>query len=51
MNGSSNEVEINLDRYSETIKNRGEMTDFLTGENISLGETLKLSPKEILILE
>ncbi len=51
MNGSSNEVEINLDRYSETIKNRSEMTDFLTGENISLGETLKLSPKEILILE
>ena len=51
MNGTTNEVEINLDRYSESITNKSDWTDFLSGDNISLGQTLKLSPKEILILE
>ena len=51
MNGTSNEVEINLDRYTESIMGKSEWTDFLSGDNISLGQTLKLSPKEILILE
>lgn len=51
MNGTSNEVEINLDRYSESIMERYDWVDLLTGDNVSLGETLKLSPKEILILE
>ncbi len=51
MNGTTNEVEINLDRYTESITNKSEWTDFLSGDNISLGQTIKLSPKEILILE
>ncbi len=51
MNGGKNEVEINLDRYAESIKGRNEWTDFLSGDIISLGEKMKLSPKEILILE
>ena len=51
MNGTTNEVEINLDRYLESIINKSDWTDFLSGDNISLGQTLKLSPKEILILE
>lgn len=51
MNGTSNEVEINLDRYSESILGKSDWKDFLSGRNVTLGETLKLSPKEILILE
>ncbi len=51
MNGTSNEVEINLDRYSESIMNKNDRTEFLSGDNVTLGQTIKLSPKEILILE
>lgn len=51
MNGTSNNVEINLGQYSESIMNKREWTDFISGRNISLEETLTLSPKEILILE
>ena len=51
MNGTTGNVEINLDRYSESIMNKREWTDFISGRSISLGETLTLSPKEILILE
>ena len=51
MNGTSNEVEINLDRYSESILYKSDWTDFLSGDNVSFGQTMKLSPKEILIME
>ncbi len=51
MNGTGKDVEINLDRYSESIMNKFEWNDFLTGETISLDKTIKLTPKEILILE
>jgi glycosidase len=51
MNGTSNQVEINLDRYSESIGDRIEWKDLLSGRNISLGEILSLAPKEILVLE
>jgi len=51
MNGTSNRVEINLDRYSESIGDRIEWKDLLSGRNISLGEILSLAPKEILVLE
>lgn len=51
MNGTSKEVEINLDRYAESIQGKSSATDFLTGKTIALGETLTLSPKEILLLE
>lgn len=51
MNGTSNEVEINLDRYSESIMGKTTWSDFLSGRKITLGTTLTLSPKEILLLE
>lgn len=51
MNGTSNEVEINLDRYSESIGGKTTWKDFLSDRNITLGSTLTLSPKEILLLE
>ncbi|MEN6589412.1 MAG: glycoside hydrolase family 13 protein [Proteiniphilum sp.] len=51
MNGTSNEVTINLDRYAESIQGWSSAKDFLTGKTITLGETLTLSPKEVLLLE
>ena len=51
MNGTSNDAEINLDRYAESIKDRQSGKDVISGRIISLGNTLKLSPKEILIVE
>lgn len=51
MNGTSNEVEINLDRYAESIQGWSSAKDFLTGKTVTLGETLTLSPKEVLLLE
>jgi len=51
MNGTSNEVEINLDRYSESIRDKGDWTDFLSGRSVTLNETLTLAPREILLLE
>lgn len=51
MNGTSNDVEINLDRYAESIKDRQSGKDVISGRTVSLDNTLKLSPKEILILE
>ena len=51
MNGTSNNVEINLGRYSESIRNRSEWSDLISGKNITLKETMTLTPKEILILE
>lgn len=51
MNGTSGEVEINLDRYGESLLGKTEWTDFLTGRAVTLGTTLTLAPKEILVLE
>ena len=51
MNGTSKEVTINLDRYAESIQEWSSATDFLTGKTIPLGETLTLSPKEVLLLK
>ena len=49
MNGTMNEVTINLDRYAESIKGMSSAKDFLSGKTITLGETLTLSPKEVLV--
>ncbi len=51
MNGTSKDVEINLDRYAESTKDRQSGKDVISGRTVSLDNTLKLSPKEILILE
>jgi len=51
MNGTSDEVEIDLGRYAESIRNSTEWTDLLSGRNVSLGKTLTLAPKEVLVLE
>ena len=51
MNGTTNEVTINLDRYAESIKGLNSVKDFLSGKTVTLGETLTLSSKEVLLLE
>lgn len=51
MNGTSNQVEINLDRYSESILGKTQWADLISGRNILLRETLILAPKEVLVLE
>ena len=51
MNGTSNQVEIDLDRYSESIRDRSEWKELLSGKHTSLKKTLSLAPKEILVLE
>ncbi|MDY9918143.1 MAG: glycoside hydrolase family 13 protein [Proteiniphilum sp.] len=51
MNGTSKQVEINLDRYAESIRDRTGWTDLLSGRNVSLEKTLTLAPKEVLVLE
>ncbi len=51
MNGTKNEVKINLDRYAESIKGKSGGKDVISGKNISLGQTLKLAPKQVIILE
>lgn len=51
MNGTKNEVTINLDRYAESIQGMSSARDFLSGKTITLDETLTLSPKEVLLLQ
>jgi glycosidase len=51
MNGTSGEVEINLNRYAESTGNRSEWIDLLSGRNILLGKTLTLAAREVLVLE
>ncbi|MPM53697.1 hypothetical protein SDC9_100466 [bioreactor metagenome] len=51
MNGTSSDVEINLDRYKESIKGKLSGKDIISGRTVSFEQTLKLSPKEVLVLE
>ena len=51
MNGTSSDVEINLDRYKESIKGKSSGKEVISGRTVSFGQTLKLSPKEVLVLE
>ena len=51
MNGTSNDVEINLDRYGESIQNKTSGKDVISGKTVSFGKTLKLGPKEVIVAE
>lgn len=51
MNGTSKEVEINLDRYAESIQGRTVGRDLLSGETVSLQGNMTLKPKQVYILE
>ena len=51
MNGSNKAVELTLDRYAESLQGAAQGKDVLTGRTVSLGTTLSMKAKEILVLE
>ena len=51
MNGSSNAVELPLDRYAETLQGSNQGKDVLTGRTVSFGTSLSMKAKEILVVE
>ena len=51
MNGTTNNVEIELDRYAETLDGKSQALDIISNQNIQLSNTLNLTPKQTIILE
>ena len=51
MNGSSKAVELPLARYAESLQGAAQGKDVLTGRTVSLGTSLSMTAKEILVLE
>ena len=50
MNGTGQAQTLNLTPYREILP-QAEAKDFLSGRTVTLGETLELQPREILLLE
>ena len=50
MNGTGQTQTLNLTPYHEILP-QAEAKDFLSGRTVTLGETLELQPREILLLE
>ena len=51
MNGTTSDVELKLDRYAETLGNSKGGFDIVSNKNIELSNTLKLTPRQTIILE
>lgn len=51
LNGSREAVDLPLDRYREILKGKTSGKDMLTSQVVPLGESVKLAPKGILVLE
>lgn len=51
MNGTTKNVEIELDRYAETLVGNKQGFDIVSNQNIQLSKTLKLTPKQTIVLE
>lgn len=51
MNGTTNNVEVELDRYAETLGNNKQGFDVVSNQNIQLSNPLKLTPRQTIILE
>ena len=51
LNGTSNNVEIELDRYAETLRGKSQALDIISDQTIQLSNTLNLTPKQTLLLE
>ena len=51
MNGTTNNVELKLDRYAETLGNSKQGFDVVSNQNIQLSNPLKLTPRQTIILE
>ncbi|MGV8962231.1 MAG: glycoside hydrolase family 13 protein [Candidatus Saccharimonadaceae bacterium] len=51
MNGTSNNVEIELERYAETFNDKSQGLDIISNQQMELSNTLKLTPKQTIVLE
>ena len=51
MNGTTNNVELKLDRYAETLGNSKQGFDVVSNQNIQLSNPLKLTPRQTIIVE
>lgn len=51
LNGSSQPVDLSLDRYAEVLRGKTSGRDILTGRTVSLDKRLKIDPKGILVME
>lgn len=51
MNGSSQEVDLPLDRYAEVLHGKICGKDIITGRTVSLDKEVRLASKEVLVLE
>ena len=51
MNGTSNNVEIALERYAETFNDKSQGLDIISNQQMELSNTLKLTPKQTIVLE
>lgn len=51
MNGSSKEKDLPLERYAEVLYGKKQGKDIITGRTIDWDNSIKLAPKEVLILE
>lgn len=51
LNGTRQAVDLPLDRYQEILQGKASGRDIVSGRTIALGESVKLEPKGILVLE
>lgn len=51
LNGVSRDNELSLNHYREVIGDKRTGVDVITGKTVELKDMLKLSPKEVLVLE
>ncbi len=51
LNGTSNDVDIKLDRYAETLGDKSQALDIISNQTIQLSNTLNLTPRQTLLLE
>lgn len=51
LNGTHQVVDLPLDRYAEILRGKTDAKDVLTARTVSLGASVKLEPKGILVLE
>lgn len=51
MNGVSKESDVDLSHYKEVLGDKSEAKNVLTGGMVQLGKSLRLKPREVLVLE
>ena len=51
MNGSNKDVVLHLERYAEVLRGKTSGKDVITGRGVSLDKEMKLSAKEVLVME